>query len=252
MQQEINENLILGDDELAQFDEFKRQKRLKEAQATVQRLEYDLSCLTLDKEFLKKEIKRSIDLNLGAVCVLPCFVKPVKSQLTANKKIAVIALISHLHGGDTQNIKKAAVARAIKDGADEVEVTAPIALIKNGNWSLVKREFKRLKGACKNRAFRVNIESPLLNSTEIVKTCSVAADSGVNAIVTASGAYGFSNDVETVKAVKNAVKDKCFIKVNGIENRIQMQEICEFGVAKCGAKNAVDIAQLIMSFAEKT
>ena len=251
MQNENVQTITLGEEELAQFDEFKRQKKLKEAQNFLLKLELDLTALTYESNSLKRLIFSANDLKLGAICLLPCAVKWCKLALSQNKKCAIIAIISHLHGGETTEIKCASVKKAIRDGADEVEVTAPVFHIKNASWGTVKREFKKLKKAAKNKAIRINLEAPLLTETEITKTCSLAADCGVNYIVTSSGYYGLSNDSEIVKTVKYAVKDKCQVKVNGVENRVQVQEICELGAAKCGTKTALDIAKLILSFAEK-
>ena len=71
--------------------------------------------------------------------------------LGKDPQTSLIACISSPHGGDTTEIKVKAIKDAVKNGVDEVEVTAPIAYVKDANWGYVKRELKKLKGAYKHR-----------------------------------------------------------------------------------------------------
>ena len=66
--------------------------------------------------------------------------------------------------------------RALKDGADEAEVTAPTAHVRENNYAYVKKEFKKLRSASKHKSLRINLECTLLTREEIMRTCTIAAD----------------------------------------------------------------------------
>lgn len=234
-------------DELEQFQEFKRRIGAEAAKAQVTKLEYTLTDVLIEKGALRRACQDANRLELGAICVLPCMVKSCVSFLGSDPKASLIACISHPAGADTIDIKVAAVKRAIKDGVDEVEVTAPIAYIKDGNWAYVKKEFKKIKQAAKQRAVRVNIEASLLTDQEIFKTCQLAADCGVNMIRISSGAYAGVLSPDTIPKIKSAVKDKCLVKADGVVTLQDFNDACALGAAAIGSPRAVDLAHLILN-----
>lgn len=242
--------------EREQFTEFKRRMNMQAAQAQVGKLEFNLTEATLDKVTLRKACQDASSLKLGAVCVLPNQVKPCISCLGTNPEVSVIACISYPHGGDSLKTKVDAVKHAIKDGADEVEVTAPIAYVKDGNWNYIKREFKKLKSASKKKALRIDLESPLLTEQELIRLCTLAADCGITSLRLSSESYSADgingitfNVAETITRVKTAVKDKCTIKADGALTMTDVNTAVEMGAVIIGSKNAPSLAKLILQTA---
>lgn len=241
----------MDEEEKLRFAEFKRKINCEAAHAQVAKIEYTLTEASADKAFLRRACQDATLLGLGAVCVLPNSVKPCVSFLGPDPQVSLIACISYPHGGDCTKIKVAAVKQAIKDGIDECEVTAPLACIKDGNWNLVKREFKKLKSASKGRGIRINLESGLLTEQELLKVCNIACSVGITALRTHSGFYGDEFNAETVSRVKTAVKDKCTVKADGVNTIYDMQTAVDMGAGVIGSKNAVDLARLILKSAEE-
>ena len=145
------ENVKISESDLQQFNDYKKKFNLQIAEAQIAKLEYSLLDATINKALLKKACQDANSLKLGAVCVLPNAVRLCAHSLGSNPQTSLIACISYPHGADVTKIKVKAVKEAIKDGVDEVEVTAPIACIKEGDWGYVKREFRALKKAAKKR-----------------------------------------------------------------------------------------------------
>ena len=243
----------LTEAEREEFSEFKRRMNLQAAEAQVSKLEYNLTDTAIDKVTLRKACQDANALKLGAICVLPNQVKPCAGYLGSNPQVSLIACISYPHGGDTFKTKIDAVKHAIRDGVDEVEVTAPVSYVKDGNWSYIRREFKKLRSACKNRALRINIESPLLTEQEITKLCGLAADCGITSLrvstesYSAEGIVGLNfNIAETISKVKSAVKDRCTIKADGAMTLADVNTAVEMGAVVIGSKNAVSLARLML------
>ena len=237
------------DDEITEkklFEDFKRKLNMEAAAAQVTKLEYDLTDATASKAELRRACQEANRLKLGAVCVLPNQVKHCVHFLGKDPQTSLIACISLSHGGETTKVKAAAVKQAVKEGVDEVEVTAPISHIKDGNWSYLKREFKKLKKAAKIRALRINVESEYLTAQELAKVCSIAADCGVTSLRTSS-TTGY--DGETLTKIKTAVKDKCTVKADGVSTFTEMQTAVDMGAGIIGSKSALDLAYLILKTA---
>lgn len=236
--------------ESQQFSDFKRQLNVQAAQAQLTKLELNLTDVTVSSATLKQACADANSLKLGAICVLPCLVRACTNLLGSDPQTSLIACISSPHGGDTIESKAAMVKNAVKDGVDEVEVTAPITFIKDGNWGYVKREFKIIKRAAKKRGVRINVEASLLTPQELTKVCALAVDCGITSLRTGSAAYGGFKP-ETIAAIKTVVKDKCTIKADGITTFGEMQTAVDMGASIVGSKNAVEVARLILQVAEE-
>ncbi len=234
----------MDESERLQFTEFKRNLNRQAAQAQVGKIEYELTDASVDKNILKRVCQDANALKLGAICTLPCYVRTCEMLLGKDPQTSLIACISLPHGGDTTEIKVKAIKDAVKNGVDEVEVTAPIAYVKDANWGYVKRELKKLKGAAKKCGLRINIESSLLTPQEITKLCTVAADCGITSLRVSSDSYGIP-DAEVVTRIKAAVKDKCTVKAVGITGLADMNVAFDMGAGIVGSKNAADLARLI-------
>lgn len=244
------EKVNMNEAELQQFNEYKRKLNLQAAQAQVSKIEYDLLDATVSKAILKKACQEANELKLGAICVLPNAVRLCANMLGQNPQTSLIACISYPHGGDITKIKVKAVKEAIKDGVDEVEVTVPVACIKEGDWGYVKRELKDLKKATKKSALRINAECCLLTPAEITKLCTIAADCGITSIRTSSPFYGCGFKADSITAIKNVVKDKCTVKADGVATLGEAETAFSMGAGIISSKNAADLARLVIKTAE--
>ncbi len=233
------------------FEDFKRKINLQAAYAQIKKIEYNLSDITTGLAVLKSACTDATNLQLGGVCVAPSFVKPCSVFLGASskRKSSLIACISYPNGGDTTDIKVKAVKRAIKDGADEVEVTAPIAQIRDGNFQYVKRELKKLRRAAKNRSLRISAECSLLTKHDVMRLSIIAAECHVNSVKTSSVGYG-GEEGKTIADVRSAVKDKCTIKVEGVSSVTELSAAVDMGAGVVGSKNAPSVARYILAAAK--
>ena len=243
-------NVNMSETELQQFNEYKKKLNQQAAEAQVGKIEYNLLDATITKALLKKACQEANSLKLGAVCVLPNAVRLCANFLGAEPQTSLIACISYPHGADTIKIKEKAIKEAIKNGVDEVEVTAPIACVKEGDWGAVKHEFKVLKKASKKIALRINIECELLTPAELTRICNLAADCGITSIRTSSGFYGSGFKPDMIKAITSIVKDKCTVKADGVSTIGDVETALNMGAGIVGSKNAPDLAMLVLKAAE--
>lgn len=130
VQSQINENTVISPQERQEFDEFKRQKRVAEARAIISRIELSFTAPSADRATLRRLLKDGEKAGLGGVCVTPYLVKPCSDFLGTASALSVAAAISAWGGSDTTDIKVRQVKRAIRDGADAVEVAAPLSAVK--------------------------------------------------------------------------------------------------------------------------
>jgi deoxyribose-phosphate aldolase len=235
------------EEEIKEFTQFKKKLAGDAAMATIARSEVELYDTANSKELIKNVCREANTKKIGGVCVLPSNVKPCVSYLGADPNCALITCVSMPHGGDTTEVKVAAVKRAIKDGVDEVEVTAPVPYIRDGNWSYFKRELKKLKKLSKKAKVRVVVPCNLLENPDIIRACTTIAECGISALRLSDSTLGDGVNTELITKVCGAVKDKCAVKVDGINSHQSLKLAQSLGVSTFGSKYALDIATQILS-----
>lgn len=221
------------------FIEYKRMKREEEARANILKIECDCLSPNADKQQLKELCKSANAISLGAVVVFPAYVKACVSFLGSDPKTSLIAEISYPHGLEVTEIKVAAIKRAIKDGVDEVEVCAPVQLIRDGNIAYFKRECKKIRKAAKNVPLRLVLDCEVLRGKELSKVCAIAAEAGIPCL-RLNGADG-----ETVSDIKQALRGKCLIKADGAESFSAFANFSVMGADYIASRNALSLASLV-------
>ena len=67
------------------YSQFRRKINAEAARSQIKKLEYDLATVKAGLSMLKSACADANSLELGAVCVLPCFVKNCSSYLGVEK-----------------------------------------------------------------------------------------------------------------------------------------------------------------------
>lgn len=223
-----------------QFKEFKRANRIKEAKASVLKIECDALLHGLDKSSLKTFCQKATATQIGGVVVLPAYVKQCVAYLGVNPTASLVAAVAYPHGADITAVKVLSVKQAVKDGVDEVEVCAPLFAIKDGNFQYLKRECKKLKKAAKVRALRLTFDCSQLSEKELLKACVVCADCAVNC-VRLNGA-----DAQLVAKVKATLKGRCLIKASGAKESSNFATYCNVGADVVECTSAFQLAEYVI------
>ncbi len=231
-------------DEETQYREFVRVKRIDEAKANVLKIECDCLSPYTDKTSLKETCKTANSLELGAIVVFPNYVKACVGYLGKDPKVSLIAAVSYPFGEETTEIKAAAVKRAVRDGVDEVEVSAPTALLRDNNLAYFKKECKKIKKAAKTCAVRVALDCAILSEKELIKSACVAAEAGINCLRLNNA------DGDTVAKVKSAVKGRCLLKAEKADGAAAFATLCTMGADTVACNSALNLAQYILKQAE--
>jgi deoxyribose-phosphate aldolase len=240
----------LAESEQKQFDEFKHLRRIEGAKALITKVELDLAYVSVDKDTLKSACREANALGIGAVCVLPCFVKACVNFLGKDPQASLISVISYPAGADVTEVKVHALKCAVADGIDEAIITAPMAYIKEGNWGYVKKQFKKIRKASRGRAVRILIECSFLSPQEVLKASQMVADVGLNGVVLSCYAVQKAVPFDLVRKVTASLKDRCFVSVSGVSSRDDMSRYIDAGAQTVCGRDGLTLAHLILAAAE--
>ena len=198
------------------------------------------TCLVSDIEKLCAEAKQ---YDFAAVCVPPNFVKLAKEKL-AGSTVQVATVIGFPFGYSATEAKIAEIILAMVDGADELDVVANIAAIKNGDWTAIADEINHIMPIIrsKGKVVKIIIESGVLTDDEIIKCCDIYGIAGIDYLKTSTGYAEKGASVEAVKLFRKHLPDQVQIKASGgIRDYATAKLMIDAGATRIGCSAGVAI-----------
>lgn len=181
--------------------------------------------------------------QFAAVCVPPNFVKLAKEKLTGSA-VKVATVIGFPFGYSATEAKIAELILAMVDGADELDVVANIAAIKNGDWVAIADEINHLMPIIrsKGKTVKIIIESGVLTDEEIIKCCDIYGAAGIDFLKTSTGYAEKGASVETVQLFRKHLPEHIQIKASGgIRDYATAKLMIDAGATRIGCSAGVAI-----------
>lgn len=239
-------NLEISADERAEFEEFRRQKKLLEMRRLLRMIDHTLLKQTATRSDIKKLCDEAREYGFYSVCVQPVYVSACCEFLKNSPSIKIACVVGFPMGENKTETKIYETKRAIADGADEIDMVACISAIKNGNYAYVRREIKQIVKAAKGSPVKVILETSLLTRDEMVRAALCARDAGAAFVKTSTGYFGEGARAEDVKLLKQTVDGKCSVKASGgIRTAEKFREMIEAGADRIGTSAGKDIAETL-------
>jgi len=143
--------------------------------------------------------------NVAAVCCASTDVAICRDAL-AGSKVAVAAVVGFPHGYVPTEVKAAEAARALADGATELDMVLHIGRLLSGDFDYVKADIKAVVDAAHARGARVKVILENCYLTDQLKRigCRLCQEAGADFVKTSTGfARGGATiaDIELMRAV---------------------------------------------------
>jgi deoxyribose-phosphate aldolase len=203
---------------------------------------------TCHENDIRKLCDEAKTYKFAAVCVPPNFVALAKS-LTKGSSVQVATVIGFPFGYSCVAAKKAEIAQALREGADELDIVANVSAIKNGQWDLVQAEIKELM-PCKhcnpNAKVKVIIESGMLTDDEIIRCCEIYGAAGIDYLKTSTGYAdgGKGASVAAVSLFRKHLPENVQIKASGgIRDYAAAKQMIDAGATRIGCSAGVAIVK---------
>ena len=193
-----------------------------------------------------KTCQEAKEYGFRGVCVKPKWVKTVKKEL-ANSGVKVVCLIDPPIG-DSSHAKRVQIAKkAVKDGADDIDVVMPIPDAKHGRWDKI---LKDLKPICKIGHAKIIIGSGYLTDEEVVQASKIVKEAGAFCVKTATEKDPLENSelAEKAKHLKLMRQGApgLLIKASGnVKSLADAQMMIEMGADIIGTSSGVEIAKIL-------
>ena len=143
----------------------------------------------------------------AAVCIWPRFVKGARPLLKGTG-IKIATVVNFPDGDDDTAPVVIETEKAIKDGADEIDLVFPYRAFKKGQRELAGEQIAIIASVCRNRALlKVILETGELKDQSLVKSASeLAISEGADFIKTSTGKVQVNATLAAAETMLNAIK----------------------------------------------
>ena len=196
-------------------------------------------------EDIRQLCQKVAEYHLHAAFVNPFYVPLAKDFLKEINGL-VGTVIAFPLGQETKDVKVLSAIKAVKDGADELDVSLNIGLFKAGKNQEVFEEMKAILTSVKEikkiTIVKFIIETGLLSDEEIKKASALVLKSGADFVKTSSGWGPRGASLKDVGLIRGVVGDKIKIKVaGGIDTLKEALDFINVGVDRIGTSKAIEI-----------
>lgn len=150
-------------------------------------------------------------LGTYSICVSP-------SRLPVDAGDVLVATVCGFpSGAHHSDVKATEAARAVADGAHEVDMVINLGAAKAGDWDLVRSDIAAVRAAVPApTVLKVIIESAALTDEEIVAACEASEAAGADFVKTSTGYHAAGGaSVHAVELMARTVGGRLGVKASG-------------------------------------
>lgn len=195
------------------------------------------------REQIVKLCSEAKEYGFASVCVNSCRVALASSCLKGSP-VKVCTVVGFPLGAMSTAAKADETARAVADGADEIDMVINVGYVKDGDWDAVRDDIAAVRTACPGKALKVILETCLLTDDEIVRACRCSVACGADFVKTSTGFSTGGATVEAVRLMRQTVGPDIGVKASGgIRNAESAKAMIEAGANRLGCSAGVAIAR---------
>lgn len=179
------------------------------------------------------------ELGVLAVCV-----SPSRLPLEDTGDLVVAAVCGFPSGAHTAQVKAAEAARAVADGAQEIDMVIDLALATTGQFDLVEAEIRAVREAAPAPVvLKVIIESAALTDEQIVAACRAAEAAGADFVKTSTGFHPAGGaSAHAVELMAATVGGRLGVKASGgIRSAEAAQTMIDAGATRLGLSGSAAV-----------
>ena len=184
--------------------------------------------------------REAVNYKMAAVCIHPCHLADAR-RLLADSQVKLCTVIGFPLGADRSDSKIYAAAKALEDGADELDMVINIGAVKDGAYDRVMQEIEAVLALKMHQNFtlKVIVETALLTSHELGTITEYISSTAADYIKTSTGFSSRGVSLEDIEIIKNHKSESLKIKAaGGIKDLDFALELLRAGASRLGTSNA--------------
>lgn len=185
--------------------------------------------------------KEAGELGTYSICVSP---NQLPVEVPAGVHVATV--VGFPSGAVKSEVKAAETERAVKDGAEEIDMVVNLSQVKSHDYAAVEADIKAVRDAAPAPVIvKVIIESAALDDEEIVATCQAAERAGADFVKTSTGFHPAGGaSVHAVKLMADTVEGRLGVKASGgIRDAEAAQAMIDAGATRLGLSSSAAVLE---------
>lgn len=167
------------------------------------------------------------------VCVNGAYVALCR-QLLRGSGVGVACVVGFPLGASTTEVKAFEAAKAVEDGADEIDMVMAVGALKGGDLDYVAKDIAAVKHAC-GVTLKVIIEECLLTDEQIAEAAKICVRSGADIVKTSTGFSKAGATLHAIEIIKANCGDLGIKAAGGIRDAETARAFIEAGATRIGA-----------------
>jgi deoxyribose-phosphate aldolase len=208
----------------------------------------------IDHTILKPEATRdevrqvcaeAVKYGFASVCVNPFWVTMVAEAL-AGSPVKVCTVVGFPLGATSTAAKVAETLKALKDGAEEIDMVMNIGALRGGERDLVQDDIQSVVAAshAHSAIVKVIIETALLDDAQKALACRISQSAGADFVKTSTGFSKSGATTADVALMRRTVGPGMGVKASGgVRTLDDLKAMVAAGASRVGASASVSIME---------
>lgn len=183
------------------------------------------------------------DSQVACLCVPPRYIQEAVEG--SEGKLPICTVVGFPHGFHHRWIKAAEAKQAIQDGAQEIDMVLPLALIRFQDDRGILDEVAAVREAIgAEKTLKVIVESGALNSAELAYISELLSNSSADFIKTSTGFKYPGACLDDVQLMKHIIGNRLRIKASGgIADLESAKAYLSMGVDRLGSSRLLKLCK---------
>ena len=177
--------------------------------------------------------KTAKERGYANVCVNGAYVSLCR-QLLRGSGVGVACVVGFPLGASTTEVKAFEAAKAVEDGADEIDMVMAVGALKGGDFDYVAKDIAAVKHAC-GVTLKVIIEECLLTDEQVAEAARICVRSGADIVKTSTGFSKAGATLHAIEIIKANCGDLGIKAAGGIRDAETARAFIEAGATRIGA-----------------
>ncbi len=195
---------------------------------------------------IDKLCDEALEHRFAAVCVNPVWV-PRCAERLAGSSVQLATVIGFPLGANDSATKREEAARAVQQGATELDMVVALGHAKGGDWAHVASDIAAVVAGAGGALVKVIIESAALTPAEVVRCSALAMANGAHYVKTSTGFHATGGaSAEAVATMRAVVGDALGVKASGgIRDCEAALRMIACGATRIGTSSGVSMASCV-------
>ncbi len=202
---------------------------------------------------IEKLVSEAREYGFYSVCVNSCYARQTKNLLRGSD-VKLCCVVGFPLGAVSAEVKALETRKAIREGADEIDMVINVGAMKSGQFDLVLEDIRAVVDACKERrrVCKVILETALLTDEEKVRACQLSMQAGADFVKTSTGFSSGGATAHDIALMSSIVAPrKLGVKASGgVRTYSDAMRMIEAGATRIGASSSTAIVDEARALAE--